>query len=158
MARLPGDGASPVPCFFAGTGSLDGDIIGLVEDAGIIPIPNLALFLQGDLGMVKIGAGIKAWSLIVYSFAYPAVQMEIALGNFSIDASLGGYFFGYYGLGGVYGLEKLDFLLPDISVWLGIGKKNLFRIGGGAIGAVPTSFDFAGLPYIAYAGLKIVLQ
>ena len=144
--------------YLSDTVPAEDSIYGLIEEAGIIPIPNLALFLQADLGLLKIGVGAKVQSIILYSLAYPAAQVEIALGNFSIDASLGGYYFGYYAIGGIYGLEEMDILLPDISVWLGLGKRNAFRIGGGAIGAIPTSMDISEVPYIAYAGLKIVLQ
>ena len=76
----------------------------------------------------------------------------------AIDASLGGYYFGYYGVGNEYGMEQMDILLPDLSVWLGLGKKQTFRLGGGAIGAIPTSFDLSAVPFVAYAGLKIVLE
>lgn len=143
--------------YVTGSGS-SGDIASTIEQSGIIPIPNLALLLQANLGLVKIGVGLKAQSVIVYSLAYPVAQLELALGPLAIDASLGGYYFGYYAVGNVYGVEKYDILLPDLSVWLGLGKKQTFRLGGGAIGAIPSSFDLSNVPFVAYAGLKIVLE
>jgi len=134
-----------------------GDIGSLLEEVGIIPIPNLALLLQLDAGPIKLGAGIKAWTALVASAAYPIVQAEIALGALSIDASLGGYFLAYYGVPDTFGFEEIGAFIPDLSVWLGIGKKNAFRIGGGAMGLIPTSFDLTTVPYVLYAGLKVVL-
>ncbi|HWR10705.1 MAG TPA: hypothetical protein VN445_02685 [Rectinemataceae bacterium] len=143
---------------FNGETSDFADVGSILDEVGIIPIPNLALLLQLDAGPVKLGAGIKAWTALVASAAYPIVQAEIALGSLSIDASLGGYFLAYYGVPDTFGFEEIGALIPDISVWLGIGKKNAFRIGGGAMGLIPTSFDLTTIPYVAYAGLKVVLQ
>jgi len=144
--------------YISGSGGGSGDIVSTIADAGVIPIPTLGLFLQADLGSIKLGIGAKAQSIIVYSIAYPAVQIEFASGHLAIDASFGGYCFGYYAVSGIYGMETADILLSDLSVWLGFGKKNTFRIGGGAIGMLSSSFDLSVLPYIAYAGIKVVLQ
>lgn len=133
------------------------DIGSILDEVGIIPIPNLALLLQLDAGPIKLGAGIKAWTALIASAAYPIVQAELALGALSIDASLGGYFLAYYGVPNTFGFEEIGAFIPDLSVWLGIGKKNAFRIGGGAMGLIPTSFDLTTVPYVVYAGLKVVL-
>jgi len=144
--------------YISGSGGDFGNVVSTIEDEGIIPIPNMGLFLQANLGPIKIGVGAKVQSIILYSIAYPVAQVEIALGPLAIDASLGGYYFGYYAIGDVYGVESADILLPDLSVWLGIGKKNAFRIGGGAIGVISSSFDLSAVPFVAYGGIKIVLQ
>jgi len=133
------------------------DVGSLLDEVGILPIPNLALLLQLDAGPLKLGAGIKAWTALVVSAGYPIAQAEISLGALSIDASLGGYFFAFYSVPNTFGFETMEILIPDLSVWLGIGKKNAFRIGGGAMGFIPASFDLTTIPYIAYAGLKVVL-
>ncbi|HWP68860.1 MAG TPA: hypothetical protein VN437_06110, partial [Rectinemataceae bacterium] len=91
------------------------------------------------------------------SIAYPIAQVELALGPVAIDASLGGYFFGSYAIGNVAAFEAQDILLPDLSVWFGLGEKKIFRIGGGAIGVISTSLDLGTLPFLAYAGIKVVL-
>jgi hypothetical protein len=154
---------APVAAGAASIGSSTiADIFTQIDDFGIIPIPNLGLFLQANMGFLKIGAGVKVQSLIVYSMAYPAAQVELALGPFVIDASVGGYYFGYYGIGNVYGLEQFDYLIPDISAWIALGKKQTFRLGGGAMGVLPMdslgSLSTLELPFVAYAGLKIVLE
>ena len=143
--------------YFSGSGGDYSDAISTIEELGILPIPNLALFLQADLGLLKLAAGIRAHSFIIYTLAYPVVQLEMALGPLSIDASMGGYFFGYSALEGLYGLEQIDYLVPDLSVWLGLGKRKSIRLGGGALGLVPSSMGMDIVPFIGYAGLKIVL-
>ena len=143
--------------YFSGSGGDYGDALSTVEELGILPIPNLALFLQADLGLLKLAAGIKAHSLIIYTLAYPVAQLELALGPLSVDASLGGYYFGYSALGNLFGFDQIDYLIPDFSVWLGLGKRNAIRLGGGAFGLVPATLEADTMPFIGYAGLKIVL-
>jgi len=143
--------------YFSGAGGDYGDAISTIEELGILPIPNLALFLQADLGLLKLAAGIRAHSLIIYTLAYPVVQLEVVLGPLSIDAGIGGYYFGYSALGGLYGLEQIDYLIPDLSVWLGLGRRKSIRLGGGALSLIPTSMETDIVPFIGYAGLKIVL-
>jgi hypothetical protein len=143
------------------------DIFTTLNDFGIIPIPNLALLLQANMGFLKIGAGIKVQSLIVYNLAYPAAQVELSLGPLMVDASVGGYYFGFYAIGNTYGIYGLDstkpkYLIPDLSVWLALGNKHIFRLGGGVIGVMPldsmSSLSTLELPFVAYAGVKIVLE
>lgn len=143
--------------YFSGSGGDYSDTLSTIDELGILPIPNLALFLQADMGIVKLAAGIRAHSLIIYTLAYPVVQAEVVLGPLSVDASIGGYFFGYSAIGNLFGLNQIDYLVPDLSVWLGLGKRNSIRLGGGALGLIPSSLDTNIVPFIGYAGLKIVL-
>jgi hypothetical protein len=154
---------APVAAGSASAGNSEiADIFTSISDFGIIPIPNLALLLQANMGFLKVGVGVKVQSLIVYSLAYPEAQVELALGPLVVDASVGGYYFGYYAIGNTYGLQQANYLVPDLSVWLALGKKRTFRLGGGAMGVLPieslSSLSTLELPFIAYAGLKIVLE
>jgi len=131
----------------------------LVGDNFFFVVPNSSFLLQADFGLLKIGAGVKIQSLMLMAYAaYPNAQVEIALGPLSIDASLGGYYMGYFGIGEGFGVSTMDYLIPEASVWLALGKKKAFRIGAGAIGLLPTSFDLSDVPLIAYGGMKIVLE
>ena len=142
--------------------SMDGDfgeMVDLVGDNSFIPIANSSLLLQANLGLFKLGVGVKVHSLMFVVYAgYPNVQAEIALGPLSVDASLGGYYFGIYAMDVSPTLIKADLLIPEVSAWLALGKKKAFRIGGGAIGLLPTSFDLSEVPMILYGGMKIVLE
>lgn len=145
--------------YITGDGTLYGDYLDIISNAGLIPIPNLSLMLQANLGgVLKIGAGVKAQSILVASIAYPAALVEISLGALSINAAIGGLYFGYYTLGNIYGLEQQDLLMPEVSAWLGLGKKHNFRIGGGAIGILSSALDISEVPFVAYAGFKVVLE
>lgn len=133
--------------------------IPLISEDFFLAVPNSSLLLQADLGLLKIGVGAKVQSIMLMAYAaYPNAQIELALGPLCVDASLGGYYMGYYVIGTGFGANKVDALIPEASVWLALGKKKAFRIGAGAIGLVPTNFDLSIVPVIAYAGMKVVLE
>lgn len=149
----------PVAAALLSGGELSEDTIPLIGSDIFVAVPNSSLLLQIDLGLLKIGAGVKVQSIMLMAYAaYPNVQAEIALGPLSIDASLGGYYMGFYAIGEGFGAMELDALIPEVSAWLALGKKKAFRIGGGAIGLLPTSFDLSEVPMILYGGMKIVLE
>ncbi len=146
-----------------GIGALT-DSLGLSSDyedilslAGFLPIPTASLLFQGGVGSFKLGGGIRVYSLILASIAYPQLQAELGLGDLSLDFSLGGYFLGYYAIGGYSGLENINLLMPELSAWYSLGKRKLFRIGLGALGFIPTDFDLSGMPFVFYGGFKVVL-
>ena len=150
--------AAPVKVgYITGDGTAYGSLLDIVETVGIIPIGNLGLFFQTDMGFLKLGVGAKIQTLLLASAAYPAVQAEMAFGPVFVDISVGGYFVAYYTIGNVFGVQNIGMVFPDASLWLGLGKKKNLRLGGGAIAAVPVSMDFTEIPFIAYAGLKVVL-
>lgn len=145
------------------TGNEEDSILGLsdfsiVEELGIIPIPNLGLFLEADLWLVKLAAGARVWSAFgLANLAYPVVMAELALGPLFVDASVGGLFYGYYTVGNMAGGGSMEYLIPDLSVWLALGKKRALRLGGGFMSIMQAGENFNVIPYIAYAGLKVVL-
>ena len=149
----------PIRGLLLSDGEISGDSIPLIGDDIFVPVPNSSLLLQANLGLLKIGVGVKVQSLMLMVYAaYPNAQVEIALGPLSIDASLGGYYMGTYAIGEGFGAAELDALIPEASVWLALGKKKAFRIGAGAIGLLPTSFDLSDVPLVVYGGMKIVLE
>lgn len=145
------------------TGDEEDSVLGLadfsiVEELGIIPIPNLAVFLEADLSILKLGAGIKAWSAFgLANFAYPVLMAELALGPLFVDATVGGLFYGYYTIGNIAGAGAMEYLVPDVSAWVALGKKRALRLGGGLLSIMQMGENMDVIPYIAYAGLKVVL-
>jgi hypothetical protein len=47
--------------------------------------------------------------------------------------------------------------LPDLSAWLKIGKKQLFRLGGGAMGIYLPEVTTEGMAFVYYLGGKVAL-
>ncbi|MDX9783976.1 MAG: hypothetical protein RBT72_04390 [Spirochaetia bacterium] len=137
--------------------NLSSDYEDIISVAGFLPIPTASLLFQSGLGSFKLGGGIRVYSLILASMAYPLIQAELGLGDFSIDMGMGGFLLGYYAIGGYSGIEAIDLLLPELSLWYSLGARKLFRVGLGALGFIPTDFDFSGIPFLFYGGFKVVL-
>ncbi|MDX9826837.1 MAG: hypothetical protein RBT73_03745 [Spirochaetia bacterium] len=137
--------------------NLSSDYADIVSVAGFLPIPTVSVLFQGELGSFKLGGGLRIYSLILASIAYPQIQAELGLGDVSLDFSLGGLLLGYYAIGGLGGIEGIDLLLPELSLWYSLGARKLFRLGVGAIGLIPTDFNISGLPFLFYGGFKVVL-
>lgn len=151
---------SPVAAgYITGDGTLYKHYLDMVSSAEFFPIPNISLILQTHLGSVlNIGAGVKAHSLFIASLGYPSLFVELSLGAASLNAGIGGLYFGYYTVGNLHGFVRQNILLPEVSFWLGLGKRHSFRLGGGVISILSSSFDFSEIPFAAFAGLKVVLE
>lgn len=122
-----------------------------------IPVPSAGIYYQFDLGMLKLAAGIRGYSFILASVGWPNLLADVELGPFVIEGQLGGGVFGWYALNQgdlVWGKA----FIPDLSAWLALGKKKIFRIGGGAFGLyLPELIGSENLPFVLYFGCKAAI-
>jgi hypothetical protein len=122
-----------------------------------IPIPEAGLYYQGDLGFLKLGIGARAFSFILESIVWPNAYAELDLGRVAIEAQVGGGAFLMFGLVNpdpTFG----NVVIPDLSAWLKLGKKGVFRLGGGVIGLwVPETFGDT-MPFLIYFGGKAAIM
>jgi len=141
------------------TNSIDSseDFTAVIPLAGFLPLPTASVLYQTKVGQFYLGGGIRAYSLILATLAYPYLQAGLSLGNLSIDLGLGGLLLGYVLVGGKSGLSPVNLMLPEISGWYSLGHRRLLRVGAGILGIIPANLDIQGLPIVAYGGFKIVL-
>ncbi|MFZ2636748.1 MAG: hypothetical protein WAZ99_06940 [Rectinemataceae bacterium] len=144
--------------YLSGSASGDAFLEDTFSETGIIPIPTAGLYLQADLAIIKIAAGVKLHSAIIATGGYPNLLVELALGPLAVEAGLGGYYFGFAAAGEDVWFGQMDVLLPEVSAWLALGKRRAFRIGAGAIGLMGSELGADLIPFIYYAGLKVVLD
>lgn len=119
------------------------------------PFPEASVYYQFNLGPVKLAPGIRLYTFILESIFWPNLLAEVQLGPVFIDAQLGGLFFGVFGLFSNFDFGKV--LIPDLSVWIGLGKERRFRLGGGVLGLVLPELSTEGMLIIPYLGAKIAL-
>ncbi len=121
--------------------------------------PTVSAYYEWDLEVVKLAAGVRAYTFIVVGALWPNLLAELNFGPLYVDAQLGGLLFGYYALN-TGGLDAGKVLIPDISVWLGLGKTRSFRIGAGFMGLyIPVLVEEADIiPYMGYIGAKFSLK
>ncbi len=120
-----------------------------------IPFPEASLHYQFDLGVVKLGLGARAFTLILESVLWPNAFAEVHLGPVVIEAQAGGGIFAMAGLFNKIDTGKLFF--PDLSIWYKIGKKQNFRLGLGAMGFYMPELTTEGIGFAYYFGGKAAI-
>jgi hypothetical protein len=121
-----------------------------------IPIPDVALHYQFDLGIIKLGAGVRAYTFIVASVLWPNVFAELDVGPLAVEGQIGGGLFAYSAIS-TGGIESGRVFFPDLSAWYAFGQKRVFRLGCGAIGVFLPNQDVNGLPFVFYIGGKAAI-
>jgi hypothetical protein len=134
-----------------------GDINTALADWPFIPIPEVGLYYQGDLGLIKLGIGARAVTMIVETIAWPNAYAELDLGPLAIQAQMGGGLFFMFGAAGNDSASGKVFL-PDLSAWLKLGKKGTLRIGGGAMGLYIPDVIGDNVPFLLYLGGKAAIM
>lgn len=119
------------------------------------PFPEAGVYYQFGAGSVKLAAGVRIFTFIIESVLWPNLLAEMQLGPVFIDAQVGGLIFGFFGLANSF--EYGEVFFPDLSVWLGLGKKQNLRLGGGVLGMVIPELTTEGMLIIPYIGGKISL-
>ena len=120
------------------------------------PFPEASVSYQFAAGPVILAPGIRLFTVILETVAWPNLLAELRLGPIFIDAQVGGLLFGYFGL--VNGFDYGKVIMPDLSVWFGFGKQRQFRVGAGVLGFVLPELTMEGALIVPYAGLKIALE
>lgn len=105
------------------------DSINLLKDIGTFTFPSAMVAYQFPIGPVKTGIGLKAYSIIFETIAWPYAYVELDLSPIVINAGVGGLGFLWFGLWN--NAAGSNILIPDIHIAYKIGKT--FRLGLGAI-------------------------
>ena len=71
------------------------------------------------------------WTLVIESAIYPIISLESNLGDFVINANVGGGVFLFFGLYNQF--EAAGVFLPELSVAYRLGKKKRFSLGTGVM-------------------------
>jgi hypothetical protein len=143
--------------FGLGVTGTSNDIGSAIGNWPFIPIPEIALYYFWGLGPVDLGVGLRAYTFLIESIAWPNLVAEFKLDPVVIQAQVGGGFFAAFGLAGnatAFG----QVLIPDLSAWFKIGKTGAFRLGGGIIGFYAPNALGNIMPWLFYVGGKVALE
>lgn len=122
-----------------------------ILESGVFPVPEGNFLYQAPVGPVKLGIGIRAFSLIVESAAWPNAMAEVNLGPVAIDLQVGGGVFLFFGL--FSDLTTGAVVIPDLSAYFKLGK--IFRLGGGGMLFYDPNLSSSGVPYVIYLAGKL---
>jgi hypothetical protein len=121
----------------------------------ILPFPEASFYYQFEIGPLRLAPGVRVFTFILESVLWPNLLAELAFDPVFIQAQLGGLIFAFFGLA-----NNIDFgevLLPDLSIWLGLGKERRFRLGGGVLGMLLPDLSDEGMLIVPYVGMKVSL-
>ncbi len=142
--------------FISGEGVSTSSEVGTFLTEHIFPFPEVSLYYQWDLGPLHLAPGIRFFTFILQSVFWPNLLGEIQLGPVFIDAQLGGLLFVTFGMFNDASFGQV--IIPDLSVWFGLGKKKMIRLGGGAIGIMVPEISTSQMLFAAYVGAKVSLN
>lgn len=119
-----------------------------------LPFPYGQIAYNFDLGMVDIGLGAKAYTLILVSAIYPAAYVDVSLGPIVLHGGVGGGFF--WVLAPNTSITKTgNVFLPEVGVYGKIGK--VMQLGVTYISLLTDNTDFA-LPYVICISCRFVFD
>ena len=140
-----------------GNDVLGSDAASAALSSTFFPFPEAAIYYTfGEGTMLQAGVGMRCFTFIIESIAWPNIFAEFNFGPLAIEAQVGGgafVAFGITGLNADYG--KVFF--PDLSAWFKLGKKQAFRLGVGAIGIFLPELTTETVPFVFYLGGKVAL-
>lgn len=99
----------------------------------VVPFPEFGASYQFDLGILKLGAGVRIFSLILVSLGFPNVYVDMDIGDFNIQAQIGGLYFFAFGIV-PFTSTTGPFMIPDLSV--NYKFSDGFKVGLGAASIV----------------------
>jgi len=109
-------------------------------------VPEVGVAYQFDAGPLKMGVGLRGYSLILETLMWPEIYAEFEISRLVLNANVGGLALIYFGLAN--GAVSGGFVVPDISLGFKLGKS--FRVCVGAIGLMGSDLDTSTVPYVAY--------
>ena len=130
------------------------DLTDVLNKVGILPIPYASAYAGwfGESG--GIGIGLKAYTAIIATVAYPSIMGQYTISRFSAQASVGGLYMLHYVIGAGFGVTQVPALVSDLSLWFGLDKRRIFHLGAGVTSVVPSDFSFSEIPIVGWLGLK----
>ncbi|TFG85193.1 MAG: hypothetical protein E4H20_00965 [Spirochaetales bacterium] len=133
-----------------GIENLDGPEGDPVEVPSFIPLPFGQISYNMDLGALSVGAGLRAYTLIIESLAWPCAYVEFDVDPVVITLSGGGGFFLYFGVLG-NGTLDMHMFIPELMAHFKLGKFTRLGIGGMTFIGLENQDVF---PYIIYGSLQ----
>ena len=80
---------------------------------------------------LRFGPGLRVWTLILESAIYPQISLEAVLGDFVINAGIGGGAFFFFGVFNTF--QTASIFIPELSLAYRLGKKKKFSLGTSAL-------------------------
>jgi hypothetical protein len=146
----------PMTLGYIGQGEIRTDSdIGDFLQSHIFPFPEAGLYYQFNVEPLRLALGVRVFTFILESVMWPNFLLELSFEPVFIQAQLGGLLFAAFGLYSNADFGKI--ILPDLSIWIGLGKERRFRLGGGVLGLALPELTTEGIGIAPYLGGRVSL-
>jgi hypothetical protein len=118
------------------------------------PLPTASISYQMSFGNFNLGGGLKAYTIIIATAAWPQIYAEYEMDPIILGLSAGG---GVFGLFSPWGntFKSGSVFLPELSVLFKLGKT--FRLGVGGMSILGIDEISSEFPYIIYGIVKFTI-
>ncbi len=116
-------------------------------------VPDFRAYYQFGDDFIRGGIGVRVPTFIIVSLFWPEAFVELNLHPVVLEASLGGFLFGGFGLG-VGSFAVQPWVIPDLNASIEIAPW--FRLGGGVLFLAPFNTWNQDFLYIAYVGARFI--
>lgn len=143
-----------------GAGALLGSSVTMSSDVAnalsstFFPFPEASLHYRFGNQFIGVGLGIRAFTFIVESAAWPNAFVELGLGPVVLEAQVGGGLFAVFGVSN--NITTGNVFFPDLSAWIKLGKT--FRLGVGTMGIFLPGQSGGTVPFVFYLGAKAAIN
>ena len=120
------------------------------DDAGealewVFLVPDVKFNWLLDQGAVRLGGGVRLWTFIIQSMAYPILTAEADVGPFVFNTNVGGGLFLFFGL--YNAIDTGGVFIPELSV--AYRFSDSFSVGtGGVFLFAPEVADLSSFAYV----------
>lgn len=129
----------------------DTESVNILEEY-IFLLPEAMFAYQFNLGQVNLGVGLRLYTLILESIAWPMGYAELDFDRVAITASVGGGLYLLFGLYNEAGTGEV--IIPELFAGLKLGKARNFKVGAGAMAFLGPELSTDVVPYYFYLGAK----
>jgi hypothetical protein len=129
--------------YFIGIETEDEDASAVMDYAFLLPDLKVNYFFNEN--GIRFGAGVRMFTLILETLAYPIVTVEAEFDKLVLSAHAGGGAFLFFGLLNDIAFESI--YLPEVTVAYKLGER--FSVGTGALlFMAPEVADFNNFAYV----------
>ena len=134
--------------YYAGLKSSSGDMGTFSQYLFLIPDVKWNYYFGPE--WLHFGMALRLWTLLVESSIYPIISLESNLGNFVINANVGGGLLAFFGLANDFVADAI--FIPELSVAYRLGKKKQFSLGTGVLFIIaPNVVELEGTAFVGTA-------
>ncbi len=139
--------------YYVGVTTDDGDAGDALD--WVFLVPDVKFNWLHNLGPVRLGGGLRLWTFIIQSMAYPILTAEVDVGPVTFNANAGGGLFLFFGL--YNSIDTAGVFVPELSA--AYRFTDSFSVGtGGLFVFAPEVQDLSSFAYVGTVFARFTIR